>query len=130
MQEQERPSHSTRQTARSCHSQGLPYCLSASCCVATESNHQADLQHGLPEHQVIQGASHSLRENGNHNPVGPHDHVGQGFPEEGIQPEAHSLGCVGAAQGLTKVQLELDLWWLPTHRGKICVGQRLLSAGI
>ncbi len=63
-----------------------------------------------PEHEVIKRASHLLRQDGDHDAVGPHNQVCQGFPEEGVQPEAHCLGCVGAAQSFAKVQLELDLW--------------------
>ena len=64
----------------------------------------------IPEHEVIKWASHLLRQDGDHDAVGPHNQVCKGFPEERVQPEAHCLGCVRAAQSFAKVQLELDLW--------------------
>lgn len=80
----------------------------------------AFLTENRPEHEVIKGASHLLRQDGDHNTVRPHNQVSKGFPEEGVQPEAYCLGCVGAAQSFAKVQLELDLWRFPAkHQGKV-----------
>ena len=78
---------------------------------------------GTPEHEVIKRSCHLLRQYRHYNAVGPHNEVSKGLPEEGVQPEAHCLGCVGAAQGLAKVQLELDLRWFPaTQSGHLVSG--------
>ena len=79
-----------------------------------------------PEHEVIKRASHLLRQDGDHNAVGPHNQVCQGFPEEGVQPEAHCLGCVGAAQSFAEVQLEFDLWRFSAERQGDIVGDAAL----
>lgn len=79
---------------------------------ASQEHHEVD----VPEHEVIQRPCNVLRQNGHHNPVGPHNQVSQSFSQEGVQPQAHCLGSVGAAEGFAKVQFELDLRWFPASR--------------
>lgn len=73
-------------------------------------------RYAVPELQKVNWACDGLWEDGVDKPIGPHNELGQGLPQEGVQPEANCLGCVRAAQCLSKIQLEVQQRWFPVGR--------------
>ena len=96
-------------------------------CPCTSSDQAAHQSGVTPEHEVVKRPSDIFRQDRHHNTVGPHNQVSQGFSQERVQPQAHCLRSVPAAQSFAKVQLELDLRRLPTSTVDICETMRCMD---
>ena len=90
----------------------------AVCTARSQTKEESRGCHGsAPEVQVVQGPGLLLGQDGHNDAVGPHHHLSQGLSDEGVQPQAHALGCEAAAKGLAKVQAEVHQGRLPAQHG-------------